>query len=567
MPIRILPPELASKIAAGEVVERPASVVKELIENSIDAGATDIRVEVREGGKRLIRVIDDGCGIPPDEVELAFARYATSKIASLDDLTAIGTLGFRGEALASIAAVARVTMVTRPPEEPVGVMLRVEGGKVTRREPKGCPAGTSVSVENLFYNVPARRKFLRHPATEMSHITRVVIHYALAYPHIRFTLLKDGRIAFQSPGSGEMADVLAKVYGVEVTQQLLELKAEEKTDSGLIRLYGFVSPPGLHKPNRTYISFFVNRRWIQDAMLTKALLDAYHTFLPSGRYPVAVVNITLDPALVDVNVHPTKREVRFRNAGEVFTALQKAVRHLLGSGAPAATFAPYAPAVERRAEQKPLHLPPRPAPVKPQKEAPEPAPLVKSLPVLRVLGQIGLTYIVAEGPDGMYLIDQHSAHERVLYEKLRRRKEGEPIPSQKLLEPITLELTPHQQDMLEFLLPSLRDLGFEMENFGPNTWLVRAVPAPLARGNVHQAVLDFVEALASGGTPHIEGDRLLATLACHSAVKAGEALSLEEMKGLVRELEELDVMQTCPHGRPTVVRISVERLAREFGRR
>ncbi len=580
MPIRILPPELASKIAAGEVVERPASVVKELVENSIDAGASEIRIEVRDGGRRLIRVVDDGCGIPAEEVELAFARHATSKIASVEDLFHIETLGFRGEALASIAAVSRVTMITRPGDQPLGVLIRVEGGKVTRKEPRGCPAGTSVSVENLFYNVPARRKFLRHPSTEMSHISRVVTHYALAYPELKFSLLRDGKLTFQTSGSGALRDVIFQVFGTEVASQMLEVSAEEKVASGLVKVEGFVSPPSIHRPNRSQISFFVNRRWVQDALLTRALMEAYHTYLPSGRYPVVVLGITLDPALVDVNVHPTKREIRFKHPGDVFAAVQKAVRRVLTRQAPVAPFAGTLEAEPVPAQGRlglcsrmpirgrqgtpasPAHPKAEPAPVPPAQAA----SLVERLPVLRVLGQIGLTYIVAEGPDGMYLIDQHSAHERVLYEKLSRRREGEPIPSQKLLEPVAVELTPQQEDILEFLLPSLRDMGFELEEFGPNTWLVRAVPAPLTRRNVKQAVVDFIEELAAGGTPHIEGDRLIATLACHSAVRAGEQLTMEEMRQLIREMEELDVLQTCPHGRPTVIRISVERLAREFGR-
>ncbi len=557
MPIKVLPPEVASKIAAGEVVERPASVVKELVENSLDAGATEVRVEIFRGGLGLIKVSDNGCGIPPGEVELAFARYATSKISSIKDLFGIKTLGFRGEALASIAAVSKVTMITRPPEEPIGVMIRVEGGRIVRKEPKGAPAGTTVSVESLFYNVPARRKFLKHPATETSHITEVVIHYALAYPEVKFALFKEGQLSFQSPGSGNMREVLARVYGPEVAGLLLELEASE----GPLKLYGYIGPPSFHKPQRAH-TFFVNRRWVQDAMLSKALMEAYHGFLPSGRYPLAVISLEIDPAMVDVNVHPTKREVRFRNPEEVFQAFQKAVRRLILSTQTsfAVSPRPISPAVGEP-EQKLFPIP-EPKPAAP----PEPAlPLARTMPLLRVLGQVGLTYIVAEGPDGLYLIDQHSAHERVIYEKLR--KEGEKaIPSQRLLEPVTVELTPHQSDLMEFLLPSLKEMGFDLEEFGPNTWLVRAVPAPFASRDIRMAVLDFVEALASGGTEHLEGDRVLATLACHCAVKAGDPLSMEEMRKLVQEMEGLDVMQTCPHGRPTVVRISIERLAKEFGR-
>lgn len=557
MPIKVLPPEVISKIAAGEVVERPASVVKELVENSLDAGATEIKVEVFRGGIGLVKVTDNGCGIPSHEVELAFARYATSKISSVNDLFGIRTLGFRGEALASIAAVSRVTMVTRPPEEPIGVLIKVEGGKIIRKEPKGAPAGTMVSVESLFYNVPARRKFLKHPATETAHVTEVVVHYALAYPEVKFTLFKEGQLSFQSPGSGNMKEVLARIYGPEVAGAFLELEAIE----GNLKVYGYISPPSLHKAQRSH-TFFVNRRWVQDSLLSKALLEAYHGFLPAGRYPVAVISLEVDPSEVDVNVHPTKREVRFRNPEGVFQAFQKAVRRLLLSAQ--SSFAvsprPVGPA-KVEVEQKPLpKLQPEPA--KPLEPVP---PLVKTLPLLRVLGQISLTYIVAEGPDGLYLIDQHSAHERVIYEKLKKDR-GKAIPSQRLLEPVTVEFTPYLSDLLEFMLPSLREMGFEMEEFGPNTWILRAVPAPFVSRDVRKAVVEFVEALASGGTEHLEGDKLLTTLACHCAVKAGDPLSMEEMRKLVQEMEALDVMQTCPHGRPTVVRISIERLAREFGR-
>lgn len=557
MPIRVLPPEVASKIAAGEVVERPASVVKELVENSLDAGATEVKVEVFRGGTGLIKVADNGCGIPSGEVELAFARYATSKISSAQDLSRIKTLGFRGEALASIAAVSKVTMITRPREEPIGVMIRVEGGKIVRKEPKGAPVGTTVSVESLFYNVPARRKFLKHPATESAHITEVVIHYALAYPEVKFTLLKEGQLSFQSPGLGSMREVLARVYGAEIAGVLLELESSE----GPLKLHGYIGPPSLHKPQRSH-SFFVNRRWVQDSLLSKALLEAYHGFLPSGRYPVAVISLEMDPSLVDVNVHPTKREVRFRNPEEIFQAFQKAVRRLILSHQTsfAVSSLPVSP-VGSGAEQKPFPIP-QPKPARPLEPA---LPLTKTLPLLRVLGQVGLTYIVAEGPDGLYLIDQHSAHERVIYEKLKKDRE-KAIPSQCLLEPIPVELTPHQSDLVEFLLPSLKEMGFDMEEFGPNTWLVRAVPAPFASRDVREAVAGFVETLSSGGTEHLEGDKVLATLACHCAVRAGDPLSIEEMRMLVQEMESLDIMQTCPHGRPTVVHISIERLAKEFGR-
>ncbi|MFQ5813089.1 MAG: DNA mismatch repair endonuclease MutL, partial [Anaerolineae bacterium] len=288
MPIRVLSEEVASKIAAGEVVERPASVVKELVENSIDAGAREIKVEVRQGGRRLMRVIDDGTGIPADEVELAFARHATSKIASVEELSSIATLGFRGEALASIAAVSQLTIVTRAAEEDggtprVGTLLRLEGGKVTHRQKKGCPQGTVITVENLFYNVPARLKFLRAETTERKHIDGLVYRYGMAYPHLRFSLLNDGRLTFQSLGSGELYDVLIEVYGLEVAQQMIEVRSSETNDLGLVDVHGYISPPSLHRANRSYLTFFVNGRWVKDRMLSYAVSEAYRTLLPTGR--------------------------------------------------------------------------------------------------------------------------------------------------------------------------------------------------------------------------------------------------------------------------------------------
>jgi len=338
MPIRLLPPEVAGKIAAGEVVERPASVVKELVENSLDAGATEIHVEIREGGRRLIRVADNGAGIPADEVELAFARHATSKLTDVDDLNHIATLGFRGEALASIAAVSQVTVLTRPRGQSVGRYLRVEGGHVVRQEGRGCPAGTVVAVENLFHNVPARLKFLRQPQTESGHIHDVMHHYALAFPDIRFRLTTDDRLSFQSSGNGQLHDVLLAIYGLEVAEKMLPIRTDAEADTRQpLSVQGYVSSPSLHRANRRHISLFVNRRWIQDRSLAHAVAQAYHTLLPVGRHPLAVILIELDPSEVDVNVHPTKREVKFRDGRRLFSAVQRAVRGTLLAAAPVPT--------------------------------------------------------------------------------------------------------------------------------------------------------------------------------------------------------------------------------------
>ena len=591
-------------------------MVKELVENSIDAGAREIKVEVRQGGRRLMRVIDDGTGIPADEVELAFARHATSKIASVEELSSIATLGFRGEALASIAAVSQLTIVTRAAEEDggtprVGTLLRLEGGRVTHRQKKGCPQGTVITVENLFYNVPARLKFLRAETTERKHIDGLVYRYGMAYPQLRFSLVNDGRLSFQSLGSGKLYDVLIKVYGLEVAQQMLEVRSSEADDpstglrraqssrSGhglkpgtsnleLVAVYGYISSPSLHRANRSYLTFFVNGRWVQDRMLSYAVSEAYHTLLPTRRHPIVVLRLELPPSQVDINVHPTKSEVRFLDRNAVFAAVQKAVRRTLVDQAaiPRMTDLPSqwpASDMERRRRlveagtQAQLALEARRTAGSAEPSAfdfPEPA----NLPPLRVLGQIAQTYIIAEGPEGLYLIDQHTAHERVLYERLMAERAKMAVASQSLLEPLTIEL-PFQTGVaggesggtprLEFL----NQLGFDIEPFGGETYLVRAVPAMLATGDIGQAIVEIVDGLNESGAVGTgeeavsTSERALITLVCHSAVRAGKTLSQEEMRDLIRQLEETAMPRTCPHGRPTMIHLSAAQLAREFGRR
>jgi len=588
MPIRVLSEEVASKIAAGEVVERPASVAKELVENSIDAGATEIKVEVRQGGRRLMRVIDDGAGIPANEVELAFARHATSKIASLDDLSSIATLGFRGEALASIAAVSQLTIVTRTTEEEVGTQLRLEGGKVAQRQKKGSPQGTVVTVENLFYNVPARLKFLRSETTERKHIDGLIHRYAMAYPDLRFSLINDGRLTFQSLGTGQLYDVVIKVYGLELAQQMLEVQSSKLDNlkpgtqnlEPIIDVYGYISIPSLHRANRNYLTFFVNGRWVQDRMLSYAVSEAYHTLLPTGRYPVVVLCLTLDPSQVDINVHPTKSEIRFLDSNAVFTAVQKAVRRTLMdqttiprmAGLPSQWSAQEMErrrrlvevGSERRAQVELALEMQRPVGV----EAPsafefaEPA----RLPPLRVLGQVVQTYIIAEGPEGLYLIDQHTAHERVLYERLMAERARMAITSQALLQPLTVELPLQPQVTVEESLEFLSQLGFDIEPFGGDTYLVRAAPTMLAQGDIAQAIAEIVDELTTGRAIGTGEERALISLVCHSAVRAGQTLSIEEMRDLIRQLEQTTMPRTCPHGRPTMIHLSVAQLAREFGR-
>ncbi len=597
MPIRVLPPEVADKIAAGEVVERPASVVKELIENALDAGARTVRVEIREGGIRQIKVQDDGSGIPAAEVPLAVRRHATSKIATAEDLEAIRTLGFRGEALASIASVSLLTLITRHREEATGTRLVVEGGRVQHQERVGHPAGTTVIVEHLFFNTPARRKFLKTPRTEAGHIHRVVSHYALAYPEVRFTYISDGRVVFQTPGSGRLLDAVAVVMGKEMAAQMIpvgEVEMPWPEAPPNPRVWGYVGDPALHRANRQYITIFLNRRWIQDYKLSQAIVQAYHTFLPVGRYPVAVIHVGLDPRLVDVNVHPTKAEVRFRDPRAVFAAVQKAVRAALVQVHPvreprAEVHWSQPPGwAERRqslveagqGSQQELTLPveeePGPLPVSrdPHPETNPPLtspsqPRGKLLPLLRVIGQVGATYIVAEGPDGLYLIDQHAAHERVLYEKLmaERARQGQ-VARQQLLTPVPITVDSELAGIVAEHAAALEASGFEIEVFGKDTYLIRAIPAVLSGQDPTRVVEEVLRGLAE--EKDVTGDTLeerLITLICkRAAVKGGQVLSDAEMRALVRELEACETPHTCPHGRPTMLHITAQELAKLFGR-
>ncbi|MBI4317602.1 MAG: DNA mismatch repair endonuclease MutL [Chloroflexi bacterium] len=574
--VEVLPPDVANKIAAGEVIERPASVVKELVENAIDAGAADIRVEVRGGGLQLIRVIDDGAGIADDDMETCFQRHATSKIRSAEDLGQIRTLGFRGEALPSIAAVAKVTLVTRPGDSSSGSFAAFEAGAVTERGRRGCPPGTSVSVQNLFSNIPARLKYLKAAATELSHISHLISNYALAYPELRFTLINDGRLASQSIGDGNLVSALIKVYGITTAEGMFALEDGEETASS-VHVGGYVSQPAISRSNRNCISFFVNRRWVQSRSLTYALEEAYHPLLADGRHPVAAVNVRLPFDEIDVNVHPTKSEVRFLRDREVFARLQKTVRRTLTThvSIPALVSHPSAllPGVEKRLEvvadqnaegrlfahddlERPGQIPKQPLE----------HDFSRRLPILRVIGQMGGTFVVAEGPQGMYLVDQHRAHERVLFERLARERGRKAENSQLLLEPLTLELTARQAALLTAKLGDLAEMGLALEQFGDHSFLVRSIPAVLVRADLPQALYEIVDQTIEDHANGDWQDRLTATLACKGAIKAGQVLSLDEMRELLVQLEATSLPPKCPHGAPTMVHLSQAQLEKQFGR-
>jgi DNA mismatch repair protein MutL len=583
MPIRVLSPEVASQIAAGEVVERPASVVKELVENSLDAGAHSISVTIEQAGRTLIEVADDGCGIPQDELALAVARHSTSKLAKAADLFHIGTLGFRGEALASIGSVSRLTITSCPPGAASGTRLRVEGGQDKGLEQVGAPVGTVVRVENLFYNVPARLKFLKTDTTERRAIDTLISRYALAYPDVRFRLAEGQKVTLQTAGDDDRRAILATLYGVEVGRQMLEVLAEEDD----LSLTGFISPVSMTRSNRREMTFFINGRWVQDLPLNSALLQAYHTMLMVGRYPLAALFLEIEPEEVDVNVHPAKAEVRFRSQDRVFSFVQRAVRRALLAYSPVPSMPPQQLwGGHSRQEsldwtighdESPATPPSGQLPSFDQGQGPagSSAATVPSqasmpnIPLLRLIGQIGATYLVAEGPDGLYLIDQHAAHERVLFEKLMVQHEMKNIPSQALLSPAAVQLPPAQATALNAQLPVLQHFGFEVEPFGPNTFQVRSMPALFGQADPAVALRALVEDFEEDEAPlQEEIEMRVAGRVCKRlAVKAGQALSDDEQRALLTDLENCDSPRTCPHGRPTMIHLSVDMLERQFGRR
>lgn len=588
MPIRQLSPEVSAQIAAGEVVERPASVAKELVENALDAGARRIDVVVEEGGRRLIRVSDDGRGIPTAELALAFAPHATSKLSDLAGLDALQTLGFRGEALASIAAVSRTELCSRAAEAAAAAELVVDAGETVRQGVAARAAGTTVVVRGLFRPTPARLKFLRSVQAEAARIHAVVAAYALAAPTVRFTLTLDEREALATPGDGELAGVLRALYR-EDADHLLPLAGP--AGRGGVALDGCAGAPTLSRATREHIWVFVNGRWITHRGVNAAVEAAYRTLLQVGRHPVAVLRLSVPPEAVDVNVHPTKAEVRFVRDRDVCSAVYTAVQTALlaapvvpeaaytqdaptwpgWSGAPDAAGAGW----DAPPNGEPLAVGAATAPGTPGSAASMPPDVATPLrqvpfprmPLLRVLGQVDASYIITEGPQGLYLIDQHAAHERILFDRLRAaaREGGGPRP---LLEPTPLELTPAQYAAYREQAGLFASLGFIIEPFGGNALLLRGVPPALIGTDPVRALLDVLDELAEehrGGTTY--GEAALWAVACRSAIKAGQPLSLDEMQELVRQLEATASPQTCAHGRPTMIHLSVNQLERQFGRR
>ncbi|WP_449244799.1 DNA mismatch repair endonuclease MutL [Desulfobacca acetoxidans] len=581
--IGILAPEVASKIAAGEVITRPASVVKELVENALDAGARSITVEIEEGGCRQIRVTDNGCGMWPQEAPLSLQRHATSKIRQDTDLLHLKTMGFRGEALPSIAAISRLEICTRSRELDLGCRLTVEGGSIREQVPWAGPAGTHVTVTDLFYNTPARRKFLRSKAAEQGRIVELIRHLALGYPEIHLHLLAQGKTLLQTPAHTDVRERLAALLGLEWAEKMLTLSLSGQG----MQITGLVSGPDQHVATGRYQFLLINRRIVADRLLMGALRQAYQGLLPRGRHPVVVLNLEAAPDQVDINVHPTKAEVRFKEGGRVYaltlSAMQQALQPTQTAGRQefASSWQPQAP--NRTEEARPAelfpHLPPLPTAAV---TAPQPLelPPMPGLPEagapsanwrfaeLKIIGQLQETYILAQAPDGLLIVDQHAAHERILFENLSQSW-GKSGARQTLLFPVALELDAASAAWSIDHLPVLQAAGMELEPFGGNTFLLRTVPTCLSGQDLESLAPEMIAELSpikSSGDGETLRRQLLLTMSCRGAIKAGQSLSPEEMHHLLAQLDQLTVSSHCPHGRPLWRLLTMPEIRQNFRR-
>ena len=637
--IHVLSEHVANKIAAGEVVERPASIVKELLENALDAGAKRIRIEVEAGGKKLIQVVDDGCGMTQDDAMLAFERHATSKIKDADDLLNISTLGFRGEGLPSIAAVARVALETAADGK--GTRIEIAGGKILNVAEAGLPAGTSITIRDVFFNTPARKKFLKAESTELSHIASLVTHYALAHPNKHFELHSATNAMLTAAPVKTHAERIYQVFGKETLDQLVPLAAEldlqrvgipepppwrrdesyEPPVPGTVRVHGFISKPEIQKLNRNSMFFFVNGRLIKDRLIQHALTEAYRNILPPTAYPVVLLFIEMPPTEVDCNVHPAKTEVRFRQQSLIHDFVRDSVRaalikarpvpqftreiaaqppagQALTPGAAATTMpdgfalsAPTQPLINERldfATAAAIDVAANAAlpaaqftngSARPQFAIPDtcgnvideqevPADLT-SLASLKALGQIRESFILAVNHDGLWIIDQHVAHERVLFERTLQQRDVEKVQGQRLLMPIVVELTPGQQAIFAEIADELRSNGFDVEPFGSRTIAIKAAPAGVDASDIEKMlheILDQFQREDQSENLDRARHRIAASIACHAAIKVNMPLEQQKMDWLLQELAKTECPMTCPHGRPVVLRYSLKDIQRAFKR-
>jgi DNA mismatch repair protein MutL len=649
--IRILSDLVANQIAAGEVVERPASVVKELLENSLDAGATRIRIEVEAGGRKLIRIADNGHGMVKDDALLAFERHATSKLRTSDDLLSIATLGFRGEALPSIASVSRLTLETRSPEDEAGTVVEIAGGNILRVEDAGLPTGTTITIRDLFFNTPARRKFLKSEQTELSHIAALVTHYALAHPTKHFELHSATQALLTAPSVPNAADRLFQIFGKDTSNYMLPTTAEmdftraglpepppwkrdldyTPPEPGFLRITGFVSKPELQKLNRNAMYVFVNQRLVRDKLILHALTEAYRNIIPPTSYPVVLLFLEMPPQEVDVNVHPAKTEVRFRQPSFVHDFVRDTVRTTLMQARPAASFAtalnsphgasssllidvsplpdgPTQPVFDPISFQSehdpspddtvPFPTPPSPtlnlaAPIVPpspgrfafpghsipigyettestcEPAAPQQADTLYALSTLKPLGQFRDSFILATNEEGLWIIDQHVAHERILFEKVLRERDTEQVQRQRLLMPLLVDLLPAQMITFAEIAEELERNGFEAEPFGPRTLAIKAAPVGL-EGVELERMLEEVLAVTDRNqqTENAEARRrrIAASIACHAAIKINQALDSAKIEWLLNALAKTEHPTACPHGRPIALRYSHKDIAKAFQR-
>jgi DNA mismatch repair protein MutL len=608
--IRLLSETVASQVAAGEVVERPASVVKELVENSLDAGARKIDIAIRRGGISLVRVIDDGCGMDRDDVLLSLERHATSKIRTAADLQAVATLGFRGEALPSIASVSRFRVSTREAGAIAGTEIIVNGGKIDVVRDGGEAPGTQVEVRSLFYNLPARRKFLRSENTESRNIEHQIHLQAIGHPEIGFSLMRDDRIVFQLPATATLGDRIRDLYGVELLQRLVEVNGAAQST---IQISGFIGQAGLSRQTRSQQLVFVNGRAIESNLITGAVREGYHTALMKGQYPVTFLFVELDPAAVDVNVHPAKREVRFRDPNGVREAVVHCIQNTLErarsdwqekfsapvrpetaagvsvKATPDLTLRSEVTAPEATHRELP-HLgtiagvadPPGASvgqahrlPVQRVDSASEALALQRhaekpAQQQFEIIGVLNKLYVLMENANGLVLVDQHAAHERVLFEELRRRMEEQGVPTQKLLLPQTFDVPPRDADWIEQNLSVLQKMGIGIESFGPDTFKIDSLPSFLDVSDAAQFMRKVIDDLKSAGNSASAmrlGEEMIAKSVCRHAVKANDPLRYPEVEKLIRDLLDCDLPYCCPHGRPTMIQISLAELEKKFGRK
>jgi DNA mismatch repair protein MutL len=596
--IRVLTEEVIGKIAAGEVVERPASVVKELIENAIDANATRIEIEIKDGGQKLIEVSDNGEGMCRQDALLAFTPHATSKIQNDTDLETVSSLGFRGEALPTIAAVSRVSLVTRHESEETGTRLQIDGGKISGVESTAFPGGTRVQIKNLFYNVPARRKFLKSVSAEMAQISDIVCHYMMGYPEIAFSFTKGNVKIASTSGSGNLSDAILSVYGPEVTRNLVELKEPARLSGTGIAIRGYISPPNQSRPSSRYMTTLVNRRYVKTRLLSQAISKAISAFFPRQKYPVLVLDLRVQPSMIDVNVHPQKTEIRFKDERWAFATLWETVQaslsglrmveapkteasnettELPGFSRPASSVSSIfpeteqtlqtqheLPANEKIYELKDFNHESLGVASKPATEAFQPVTTLKNP---KILAQLKHSYLLGEDSEGMFIIDQHAAHERILFDQLCKTYKDEAIASQPLLFPVPLELLPSERMIVKERFDELKQLGFSISQESDGQFYATAIPIPENRNseseNIQTILSQVLEGWESRDLAEIKTD-LLKIMSCKAAVKAGDPLDESEWFSLLEQLLKTENPFTCPHGRPIVIRLTTRQIEAGF---